>query len=467
MTQGAIAFVSVAVLTLIAVPRRLAVVPLLAGACYITLNQSIELGSLTFSVLRILIAAGVVRAVLRGEQLTGGVNTLDRSVIVWSMWTCVTSVFHVDPKGELIARLGMTYDACGMYFLCRAWCSTPRDVQRLCCWIVLVLAPVALAMLYEHVGLYNVFSVFGGAPETPMIRDGRLRAFGPFAHPILAGTVGAVCLPLAIGIWARHKSLSCLGVCVCLTMVFASGSSGPMLSSLGAIAAVVAWSGREYMWLLRRAAVAGYVGLEIVMKDPAYYIIARADVIGGGTGWHRAALIEASIRHLKEWWLVGTDYTRHWLPTGVSWSPNHTDITNHYLHIGVMGGLPLMVLFIVVLVKCFRIVGDSIRALETDSGFGFTTWCLGSAMFAQALTCLSVSYFDQSILFLYLTMAAIGSACQLKETSAHQIAAAERRPVRPAMWGHVVRPEGGLVRRSAALPPKSALATLRRGMSHR
>ena len=32
--------------------------------------------------------------------------------------------------------------------------------------------------------------------ETPEIRDGRLRSQGPFAHAILAGSVGAVCAPL-------------------------------------------------------------------------------------------------------------------------------------------------------------------------------------------------------------------------------------------------------------------------------
>ena len=36
-------------------------------------------------------------------------------------------------------------------------------------------------------------------------------------------------------------------------------------------------------------------------------------------------------------------------------------------------------------------------------------WALGASLFANAATMISVSYFDQSFVFLYLKLAAIGS----------------------------------------------------------
>jgi len=105
----------------------------------------------------------------------------------------------------------------------------------------------------------------------------------------------------------------------------------------------------------------------VVMKAPPYYLMARVDLSGGSTGWHRARLIESSMEHLGEWWFAGTDYTRHWMPTGVYFSPNHVDITNHYLAMGVLGGLPLLFLFVLLLVKGFSIVGHSVRALQKRS----------------------------------------------------------------------------------------------------
>ena len=112
--------------------------------------------------------------------------------------------------------------------------------------------------------------------------------------------------------------------------------------------------------------------------------------------------------------MAGTDYTRHWMPSGVSWNPKHTDITNHYLQMGVEGGLLQMFLFIALIVIGFIYVG---RLTGTPRGTGnddkFLLWAFGSALFAHATTCISVSYFDQSILFLYLTLAVIGSASQV------------------------------------------------------
>ena len=146
------------------------------------------------------------------------------------------------------------------------------------------------------------------------------------------------------------------------------------------------------------------------MKAPVYYIIARINLVGGSTGWHRSALIESAFNHLQEWWFAGTDYTRHWMPTGVSWSPDHTDITNHYIQMGVIGGLPLMFLFIAILVKGFSFVGQTVgQSSDLPSETRFMVWALGSALFTHAATFISVSYFDQSYLFIYMTLAAIGS----------------------------------------------------------
>ena len=148
------------------------------------------------------------------------------------------------------------------------------------------------------------------------------------------------------------------------------------------------------------------------MKAPAYYLITRIwrNIGGAGKAYHRAAIIEAGLTHFKEWWFAGTDYTLHWMPYGVSWSPEHVDITNHYLGQGVRGGLPLMLLFICLLWIGFRYVGQ-ILWLWSDKPAKrrFFVWSLGASLFAHAASCVSIAYFDQSILFLYLTLALIAN----------------------------------------------------------
>jgi hypothetical protein len=182
------------------------------------------------------------------------------------------------------------------------------------------------------------------------------------------------------------------------------------MSALAAIGALLMWYYRHKMRLLRWFAVFGYIALDMVMEAKAYYIISRINPAGGG-GWHRARLIESAFKHLNEWWLAGTDYTRHWMPTGVPWTPDHTDITNHYLKMGVIGGLPLMILYIAILAKGFSFVGQILRSpVSLPPKSQFLIWALGASLFAHTVTMIAVSYFDQSFIFMYLTIAAIGSA---------------------------------------------------------
>jgi hypothetical protein len=383
-----------------------------------TVGQGIDIGPFTFTVLRLLVAVGLVRVLLRRESLTGRWNRLDSLVVAFGIWACASSAFHEDVSTTLVTHLGIAYDVWGIYFLLRSSCSTLDDVVRLCRIAAFILLPVALEMLYEQLTFHNLFSIFGAVPDTPQFRDGRIRAFGPFAHPILAGSVGGVMLPLMLAIWRQHRLSACIGILVCVTMVAASASSGPAMSALVGVGAVCMWGLRRYMRLFRWMLVGVYFALLLVMDRAPYYIIQRLEVVGGSTGWYRSRLIEVAIDHVDEWWIGGTDYTRHWID-GNAISDTQIDITSHYLTLGVVGGLPLMLVHIAILVTAFSFVGRGIGAhLEVPVERQFTLWTLGSALVAHAVTNVSVSYFDQSILFLYLTLAAIGSAHAAQQTHA-------------------------------------------------
>jgi hypothetical protein len=154
-----------------------------------------------------------------------------------------------------------------------------------------------------------------------------------------------------------------------------------------------------------------YVGLMLVMTKPPYYLISRIDISGGSTGWHRAFLIEQTFSYLSEWWLFGTDETRHWMPDqGIAMDPHHTDITNYYIGFGVTGGLPAMLVVIWILLVAFRWVGQihDTRLAEWPSQ-SFMIWCFGACLFSHAVTSISVAYFDQAMLYFWLSVAVISS----------------------------------------------------------
>ena len=194
------------------------------------------------------------------------------------------------------------------------------------------------------------------------------------------------------------------------------------MTALSVLCGMALWKIKDRLRAIRWLVVFILIALDLVMSDPVYFLLGRIDITGGSTGYYRAALIQATIQHFNEWWLIGTDYTKDWLlgGGGVA-SPNHTDLTNHYIVMGVMGGMPLMLLFMGVIYAAFNLIGRVLK-LDRVSGGGdpYLAWILGSILFGHATTFLSVSYFDvANSAYFYLILGTIGAvyAMSLEETS--------------------------------------------------
>lgn len=433
MNPLALLFFLICASALLMVPRKWAVVPLLLGCTYMTLGQGIDIGPISLPVYRMMLLTGLIRVVIRGEGVSGGLNVVDKMMIGWGAWMMFASFFHDPDRAGPITTSGEVFNLTLIYFLIRIWCTDLGEVRQVIVIVALLLVPIAVEMVLEKMAGKNVFSVFGGVPENVIRREGKLRAQGPFRHPILAGTVGATCVPLFVGILRRHKMAALIGIAAGVVMVLASSSSGPVMSLIFASAALICWKFKQWTPKFRIAAVLMYLALIVVMKKPPYYLIARIDISGGSTGWHRAFLIENTFKHFSEWWAFGTDYTRHWMPhQGIAHDPNHTDITNYYIGFGVAGGLMSMLLIIGMLLVCFRWVGVLVRWFESrDSEDDFLMWCFGASLFAHAATSISVAYFDQSMLFFWLTVAVISSVHSIQSMLSESPAPESAWPIVP------------------------------------
>lgn len=411
MKPAAVLLFLVTACALLTVPRKWALAPLLVGCCYMTLGQGVEIGPFSFPMYRMLLAVGVVRVIVRGERLVGGFNRIDYLMVVWSVWVLFASLFHAYEAGSgPIYASGVIFNLALIYFLVRIWTRDIDEIVDLIKIIAILLAPVAFEMAMEKFVGRNAFAVFGGVSDYVLVREGKLRAQGPFRSPILGGVVGATCIPLFVGIWGRHRFYSAIGVLSGICMTLASASSGPMISAVSGVFAIVMWRFRRFTGVARAMFIAIYIVLDIIRTRPTYYLMGEIDLVGGSTGWFRARLIESAFEHFSEWWLFGTDYTRNWMATGVSFSPNHTDITNYYIGFAVVGGLAAMLLIIAMFFVAFRWVGDVCRSVsKTDLASAFGIWCLGAGLFAHAVTGITVSYFDQSMVFIWANVAMISS----------------------------------------------------------
>lgn len=454
MNATALLFLITATVCVVAFPRKWAPIPLLASCCYMTIGQGIVLGPMTLPVFRMVLAAGLIRVLVRREGIVGGINTIDKLVVAWALWMIFASFFHKwQPGSGPVYASGFVYNIVLVYFLTRVWCEDLADLVTVFRGIAWLLVPVAGAMLAEHLVQINYFGqLFGGSSDGGVSwRDGKIRAFGPFAHAILAGTVGAVCFPLMVGIWRQHRRSALAGMAACLTMVLTSNSSGPLMSLFVGILGVLLWSRRKSLGVLRWALIGAYLSAEMLMNRPAYYLISVFDLTGSSTGWHRARLIEMAIEHFSEWWLFGTDYTFHWIGISVDNAGQHSDIVNYYLWIGVIGGFPAVILLIGMMWRAFVWVGNAVaNSPVLPQGQRFVIWCMGAGLLAHAITSISVSYMDQSLVFFWLNIGAISSMHSIvaKTSSAAQDFKPGQRGKPGGVRQRAMVPKGGEARRA-------------------
>lgn len=408
MNSIGIIFTLIASVFMATLPRRLAPIPLLLGALYITRGQILMVGPAHFTVVQILITVGMIRALLKGEFIAGGVNSIDRVIILWAIWMLGSSAFHT--SGAWVFRSGILWTSLGSYFLFRIFIRNDEDIKYVFKVVCVLLVPVAILMFLENRTGKDYIAALGGVSEFAEFREGRFRAHGAFAHAILAGTAGAGCFPMALYLWKSHRKLSLLGLLGAGGMVFSASSSGPLMMLLFSILGLLFWKTRIYLRVCLRLALVALIVLDMVMKAPVYFLMARIDITGGSTGYYRAQLIRSSIEHLHEWWAVGTDYTRHWMATGQHANDQHADITNHFLAMGVSGGFLLIFLFILVLTFAFNTLGKTLRENENaPTEHCYLAWTLGATLFGYVWVFFSISLFDQSVVFFYLILAGISA----------------------------------------------------------
>jgi len=406
--------------SVIFLPRRFALIPVIATCCYMTLGQQIVIATLNFSALRLILLSGWIRLFIRHEFFPLKLNQIDKLIIAWIVSSIVIYTLLWQTTGAFINRLGFAYDAIGTYFLFRFLIRDYIEIDYAIKVIAFVIFPLALEMLVEYTTGRNAFAIFGGVPEITVMRGGRMRCQGPFIHPILAGTLGATLIPLYLGTWIRKEKMrliSSLGLISSSIIMVTSSSSGPLTSAVYGIIAMLVWPFRNHLRAIRWGIVFFLVLLAIFMKAPIWYLMARLGSIIGGGGWHRSYLIDQAIHYFDEWWLLGTKVTAHWMPYALENYPTRADITNQYISEGVNGGLLTMILFILIIVFCFRGIGKTLKNTEEDSfDIRITIWSLGSVLFAHTMSLLSVSYFDQIRVFWYLLLAMIAVVTSMSNT---------------------------------------------------
>lgn len=410
ITPLALGVLLLACMLILLLPRRYVVIPFLFAGLLMTVRQQIVVAGFHFAIYRLLILIGWIRILCDTCSTRRNpfprINSLDKAILLWALCNAIMYTILWRVVGAFVNRLGFLYATIGCYFLLRYFIRDHEDVIRTIKVFSVVLLPIAIVMCVEHLTGWNPLSVLGGVPEYSSVRNGLVRAQGPFLHAITAGTFGAMLLPLFVALWRDGKEnylVAGLGIFSSGAITISSASSTPVMTLLAGIVGLCFWPLRKNMRVLRWGLVLALVMLHVSMKAPAWFLINRVSAVIGGTGWHRAELIDQFIRRFGEWWLVGTQ-------TNATWGVDMWDAINAYVNAGVEGGLITFILFLSVFFYAYKRIGFTRKLAEKVHKDESLIWALGAALFGNTVAFFGITYFDQSAIAWYALLAMISAA---------------------------------------------------------
>jgi len=423
VTPLALACLAAAFLLILLVPRKHVLVPLLASCVLLPFGTSLVVAGFHLYTLRLLLAAGWLRLAVRGDLKVPRLNVIDKTFLFWALSNAIAFSILWGGMGAVTNRLGFLWNTLGAYFLARALVRNKEDVIRCIRVLAALVIVIAPAMAMEHATQHNLFSILG-APELSDIRSGSIRAKGPFGHAIIAGTIGAMLMPLFAGVWRQGKEgrlLLGLGVASSAVMAITSASSTPLMTlGVGAIGLLL-WPARQHLRVFRWGLALSVLSLHLVMKAPVWMLIARTGGAMGGSGYHRAMLIDNFIRHFGEWWLFGTR-------TNALWGFDMWDVDNAFVGAGVGGGLITFIAFIALLRYAFRQVGRARRLTSETRRDERLVWAIGASLLANTVGFFGIVYFDQSVLIWYSLLAMVSATAAFPAATAQPSVELSHKP---------------------------------------
>jgi hypothetical protein len=237
------------------------------------------------------------------------------------------------------------------------------------------------------------------------VRGGWIRAQAIFGHPILAGCFGATLAPLFFWLWksGRAKGLAAAGIGGSMLMALMSNSSTPLLAYVAGVGALFLWPMRRSMRAVRWGIVLTLVALAVAVKEPVWFVIAHAKVIGSSDGYHRALLLDNFILHFRHWWLIGTNQTDNW-------GFGMWDLSNQFVAEGERGGLVTLICFIAMISLGFSRLGTMRNQVDGDQKQEWFYWSLGAIMVAHVFAFFGVNYWDQMAIWWWAFLAMVSAA---------------------------------------------------------
>lgn len=417
-------FLLISCVLILVLPRQKAIAPFLLASFIIPTSQVVVLGVLHFSTIRILVLIILGRRAFspRKDKYSGGFNRVDGAVILWSIAAVIAFFLQFPTAATVIQALGVLVDTLGGYLAVRFLIPDSEALKRAIKVLAVVCVIQGVPMIVERVASLNVFGYIAGVPFAATLRDGKVRANGTMGY-LPAGIIGGVLIPLFIWLWTAKKSrmLAAAGLFGAMAMVITSNSSTSWMAFAGSMLGLAFWPLRKHMRIIRWGIASTLVALHLVMNGPVWALIARVDLTGSSSSEQRYMLVDMTIKHFKDWWLIGT-------PDYINWGWDAWDLCNQFCAVALTGGLVTLLFYLAIFTGSFGKIGRARKAVSGDRAKEWFIWCVAADLFGNFVAHWGNNYLGMTLMSLFVLLAMVSAvASDAQQPKAKKVKTQEKQ----------------------------------------
>ncbi|MFO6446928.1 O-antigen ligase family protein [Erythrobacter sp. NE805] len=288
------------------------------------------------------------------KDTRGFLNRVDMAYAVMMFWIILSFQVVYGLEIGFVRAVGLVLDYGGSYFVARACIVTPNDLRRFLILIMpgllyaglimaaeslsghLLLRPAAASIFGNMTGFYNGEAT-GEYTLKEEFRAGLLRAFGPFDHPILGGTIMTGFLPLYY--YSGLRGWPLIGGVIAAFLGLFSLSSAAFLGVMIMLAAFAVNRALPHIpkmswWIVITLASLVLLVLHLVSTNGIAQVIARL-TFSPESAYYRVAIWEYGTENVKNNPLFGLGYLTWERP---SWMVAES-VDAHFLLLAMRHGL--------------------------------------------------------------------------------------------------------------------------------
>ena len=363
----------------------------------------VSIGTIDISLGRFVVGALFLRCMFDSRIRSRFVWMPLDTLVALSMAVYVVTICIVEPLSISVEnRGGFLMDTWFAYMVVRYIITDIAELLTVIKWIGVSLIPLAILGMVESVTGWSPYSLICGHSTYFNYvthygtRWGLNRGVGPFSHSILFGCTFAMFLPLVYYLrydtQEKWRFRAYIISAAAIVGVLSSMSSAPLVMLIVAVLCLMIEKHKYAIKPLLLFLLFSCVMVSVISNRPLYHVIASYINPLGGSGWHRAKLIDLFIKYFDNWWLVGYgDKDPGW---GPELGMGKTDITNEFVLTGVKYGLIGLLALCAVLITTFRGIMSSYKNAAAPY-LKSLYWAFGCAFLSIIATWMSVSFFGQ------------------------------------------------------------------------